>query len=60
VKTLFRTPQRIPIQLRNNWLIKQSFALVLDSSKRAFVSYILLLLSLDLLLVIVYYAIVLP
>jgi hypothetical protein len=51
VKTLLRRP-RIPTQLRSSWLIRKSFALVFDSSRRASVSCILSLSSLDLLLVI--------
>jgi hypothetical protein len=48
------------MQLRNNLLIKQLFALVFDSSRKASVSCILLLLSLDLLLIIVYHIVTSP
>jgi hypothetical protein len=47
------------MQLHNSCLIRQSFVLVFNSSKKIFVLCILLLLSLDLLLVIVYHAIIL-
>jgi hypothetical protein len=44
------------MQLRSSWLIRQSFAVVFDSSRRASVSCILSSSSLDLLLVIAYRA----